>query len=98
LFDLVDPAALHGTPVAIAATGGGEKHALVVEHQLRPLFGAFQAATLGTGIYVAESDFDGEGIRNPAVNARIEMLAAEAAFALCAMAQAAAGPADAIAA
>jgi FMN reductase len=57
LFDLIDPAALLGKPVLLTATGGGEKHALVIEHQLRPLFGFFEAATLATGIYAASADF-----------------------------------------
>lgn len=37
-FDLIDPSALRGKPVVLTATGGGERHALVIEHQLRPLF------------------------------------------------------------
>ena len=57
LFDLIDPAALAGKPVLLTATGGGEKHALVIEHQLRPLFGFFEAATLPTGVYASGADF-----------------------------------------
>lgn len=57
LFDLLDPAVLAGKPVLLTATGGGEKHALIIEHQLRPLFGFFEAATLPTGIYASGPDF-----------------------------------------
>jgi FMN reductase len=57
LFDLIDPEALRGKPVLLTATGGGDKHALVIEHQLRPLFGFFEAATLPTGIYANAADF-----------------------------------------
>lgn len=57
LFDLIDPIALAGKPVLLTATGGGDKHALVIEHQLRPLFGFFEAATLSTGIYASAADF-----------------------------------------
>ncbi|OLP46721.1 FMN reductase [Rhizobium oryziradicis] len=57
LFDLIDPAALAGKPILLVATGGGEKHALVIEHQLRPLFGFFEALTLPIGIYASEVDF-----------------------------------------
>jgi len=56
-FDLLDPAALRGKPVLITATGGGEKHALIVEHQLRPLFGFFEALTLPTAVFASERDF-----------------------------------------
>src|SRR5205807_2048445 len=45
-FDLIDPAALRGKPVLLTATGGGDRHALIVEHQLRPLFGFFEAFAL----------------------------------------------------
>lgn len=57
LVDLIDPAALAGKPVLLTATGGGDKHALIIEHQLRPLFGFFEAATLPTGIYAGAADF-----------------------------------------
>ncbi len=57
LFDLLDPVALAGKPVLLAATGGGDRHALVIEHHLRPLFGFFEAATLPTGVYAADRDF-----------------------------------------
>ena len=61
LIDLVDPLALAGKPVLLTATGGGDRHALVIEHQLRPLFGFFEARTLPTGLYAADRDFtDGQ--------------------------------------
>ncbi|TIR14257.1 MAG: FMN reductase [Mesorhizobium sp.] len=56
-FDLIDPSALRGKPVLLTATGGGERHALVVEHQLRPLFGFFEAFTLPTAVYATDKDF-----------------------------------------
>lgn len=57
LVDLIDPQALQGKPILLAATGGGDRHALVIEHQLRPLFGFFEAQTLATGVYAADRDF-----------------------------------------
>lgn len=57
LIDLLDPVSLIGKPVLIAATGGGEKHALAVEHQLRPLFGFFEAQSLATAVHVSDKDF-----------------------------------------
>jgi FMN reductase len=56
-FDLIDPAALKGKPVLLTATGGGERHALIVEHQLRPLFGFFESFALPTAVYATEKDF-----------------------------------------
>ncbi|AQS41025.1 MAG: FMN reductase [Candidatus Tokpelaia hoelldobleri] len=61
MFDLMDPDALVGKPVILAASGGGSRHALVVEHQLRPLFGFFRAHGMATTIYASAADFAGEG-------------------------------------
>ncbi len=72
LFDLIEPSALAGKPVLLTATGGGEKHALVVEHHLRPLFGFFEAATLPTGIYAGAADFVDGVPASPALLARID--------------------------
>ncbi|MEG1329170.1 MAG: FMN reductase, partial [Janthinobacterium sp.] len=40
-----------------AATGGSERHALMIDHQLRPLFSFFQARTLPLGVYATDKDF-----------------------------------------
>jgi FMN reductase len=71
-FDLVEPQRLLGLPVVLTATGGGDRHALVVEHQLRPLFGFFSAHTIATSIYASDLDFvDGE-IRSEPLDLRID--------------------------
>ncbi|WP_188722866.1 FMN reductase [Nitratireductor aestuarii] len=71
-FDLLDPASLRGKPVLVTATGGGDKHALIVEHQLRPLFGFFEALTLPTAIFASERDFAGGKLVGDAVRLRTE--------------------------
>lgn len=81
LFDFIDQYALVGTPVLLAATGGGERHALILEHQLRPLFAFFQALTLPVGVYASDTDFDGYLISSDVLRARIA-LAAERALPL----------------
>lgn len=73
LFDLVHHEALIDVPVLLAATGGSERHALVIDHQLRPLFSFFQALTLPIGVYASESDFDRYEIRSPALKDRIAL-------------------------
>ncbi|EKS9915658.1 FMN reductase [Burkholderia multivorans] len=79
LFDLVDRDALVDVPVLLAATGGSERHALVIDHQLRPLLGFFQARTLPIAVYASESDFDRYAIANAALHARIARAARHAA-------------------
>lgn len=56
-FDLIDQDALIDKPVLLAATGGSERHALMIDHQLRPLFSFFQARTLPLGVYATDKDF-----------------------------------------
>lgn len=82
LIDLVDYRALQGVPVGLIALGGGEKHALVVEHQLRPLFGFFSARTLPTGVFVTDRFVGETGVSDPATAARLDQLIAEAVDAL----------------
>ncbi|WP_353622431.1 FMN reductase [Aminobacter sp. SS-2016] len=71
VFDLVHPSALINRPVLLTATGGGMRHSLVVEHQLRPLFGFFEACTIPTAIYASETDFTDGVPSNPMVLKRI---------------------------
>ena len=77
-FDLLDPALLKGKPVILAATGGGERHALIVEHQLRPLFGFFEALTMPTGIYASDKDFADGVLVSEAIRARADQAVSEA--------------------
>ena len=73
-FDLVDPAALKGKPVVLLATGGGERHALIVEHQLRPLFGFFEAFALPTAVYASDKDFIDGVLVSEAILSRVELV------------------------
>lgn len=79
LFDLVGYDALVGKPVILAATGGSQLHALVTEHQLRPLFGFFRALTLPTAIYATPSDFDEYRLVSTSIRQRIDRAVSEAA-------------------
>lgn len=79
LFDLVDLNALIDTPVLLAATGGSERHALILDHQLRPLFSFFQALTLPIGVYATKADFSNYQIISEPLQARIQLAAERAA-------------------
>jgi FMN reductase len=71
LFDLIDPKLLVERPVILAATGGSDRHALVIEHSLRPLFAFFRAHAIPTGIYATNGDFTPDGGLTEAAAARI---------------------------
>jgi FMN reductase len=66
-FDFIHQDALIDKPVLLAATGGSERHALMIDHQLRPLFSFFQARTLPLGVYATDQDFDGYRLQNEAL-------------------------------
>lgn len=79
LIDLIDPSELRSKPIIITATGGGDRHALMVEHQLRPLFGFFMAHTLPTAVYAADRDFADYKVASEALSARIDAVVGELA-------------------
>ena len=77
VFDLVDPAALAGRPVVLTATGGGARHALAVEHGLRPLFAFFAAQTAATAVYAGQDEIVDGTVTDATVRARVSAAAAE---------------------
>jgi FMN reductase len=72
-FDFIDQDALIDKPVLLAATGGSERHALVIDHQLRPLFSFFQARTLPLGVYATDNDFVDHRLRSQALIERARL-------------------------
>lgn len=66
-FDFIHQDALIDKPVLLAATGGSERHALMIDHQLRPLFSFFQARTLPLGVYATDQDFLDYRLHNEAL-------------------------------
>lgn len=81
-FDVVEMGKLAGMPILMAATGGTERHSLVLEYAMRPLFSYMKALPVGTGVYAATQDFGGEGTQRLA--SRVERAAEEFARAVSA--------------
>ncbi len=78
LIDLLDYPCLAGTPVGLLATGGSDRHALVVEYQFRPLFAFFGAKTLATAVFVPEKAIHNGWVEDEACGARLAQMIAEA--------------------
>ncbi len=75
-FDVLPEETLSGMPVLIAPTGGTERHSLVLEHALRPMFSYLEAVVSPTAVYAATEDFgsvDSEG----ALSRRIDRAASD---------------------
>ncbi len=79
-FDILEADALRGKPVLLAATGGSERHSLMLEFAMRPLFSYLGATPVRTGVFAATSDFGGEGAAS--LERRVHAAAAELAGAL----------------
>ncbi len=56
-IDLLDNDLLIAKPVLLAATAGTSRHALVIDEQMRPLFGYMRALTLPTSVFAATEDW-----------------------------------------
>ena len=72
-FDHVGQYALVDKPIVLTATGGSDRHALLVEHQMRPLFGFFQSLTLPLGIFASENDFTDYRVTSEDLRSRIDL-------------------------
>ncbi|RSM74762.1 NADPH-dependent FMN reductase [Kibdelosporangium aridum] len=75
--DVLDEGVVAGKPVLIGATGGTERHSLVLDYAMRPLFTYLKAIVVPTGVYAASEDWAGNTL-----SARIDRAAGELAHEL----------------
>lgn len=71
--DTLDPEALNGMPVLVAATAGTPRHALVLDHAMRPLFTYLRAVVVPTGVFAATEDFGSAGLEERVGRAAAEL-------------------------
>ncbi len=78
-LDVLDTAALAGTPVLLGATGGTPRHSLVLEYAIRPVFTYLHADVVPTSVFAATDDWaqDADDVRS--LPERIRRAAAELA-------------------
>ncbi len=72
-FDFIDHTALVDVPVLLLATGGSQRHALVIEGALRPLFSFFQSLTLPIGVFATDPEFSNYQVSDLDLVARIDL-------------------------
>jgi FMN reductase len=87
LFDFVHQDALVDVPVLLAASGGSDRHALAIDHQLRPLFSFFQATTLPIGVYATDRDFHNYQVSSAELRERIVLAVTRAVPVLSGLAE-----------
>lgn len=82
-FDVLDDGVLGGKPVLIAATAGTPRHALVLDHALRPLFTYLHAVVVPTAVFAAAEDWGAGDSAGDALVARIDRATTEFAALVC---------------
>lgn len=78
-LDVLDPAALAGTPVLVGATGGTARHSLVPEYAVRPVFAYLRADVVPTSVFAATDDWAHDADDVKPLPDRIRRAAAELA-------------------
>jgi len=81
-FDLLDPKALNGKVAILAATGGSDQHASILDYQLRTLASFFGLYTVPTAIYAKDSEFTNYKLTSEAIEQRIDVALEQAALLL----------------
>ncbi|MDQ0678939.1 FMN reductase [Arthrobacter pascens] len=76
-FDLVDSTALAHIPVLMGATGGSPRHALMLEHAMRPLFSYLRAVVVPTAIYASPEDWGTGSSTEQSLEQRVHRAARE---------------------
>jgi FMN reductase len=77
--DVLDKDALAGAPVLVAATAGTERHSLVLDHAMRPLFSYLRAVVVPTAVFAASSDWAGGAEADAALAERVRRAGGELA-------------------
>jgi FMN reductase len=78
-FDVLEPDALAGKPVLIAATAGTARHSLALEHVVRPLFSYLHAVVVPTTVFAASEDWGSSSGAVEVLSERIDRGARELA-------------------
>ena len=71
--DLLDNDLLIAKPALLAATAGSGRHALVIDQQMRPLFGYMRALTLPTSVFAAPEDWGAAALGDRIARAATEL-------------------------
>ncbi|MBS1844520.1 MAG: NAD(P)H-dependent oxidoreductase [Actinobacteria bacterium] len=71
--DVLDNDLLIGRPVALAATAGTARHALVVDEAMRSLFAYMRTLTIPTSVFAATEDWSGGGLEGRIDRAATEL-------------------------
>jgi FMN reductase len=76
-IDVLDPKALEGKAVLLGATGGTDRHQLVLDYAMRPLFSYLRTRMAATGVFAGPQDWGNTDDGGSPLAERIDKAAGE---------------------
>lgn len=76
-IDVLDPKSLEGKAVLLGATGGTDRHQMVLDYAMRPLFSYLRTRMAATGVFAGPQDWGTAGDGASPLSARVERAAGE---------------------
>src|SRR5687768_131128 len=76
-IDVLDPNSLDGKAVLLGATGGTDRHQMVLDHAMRPLFSYLRTRIAPTGVFAGPQDWGNTDDGGSPLSSRIDRAAAE---------------------
>ncbi|MBT2533510.1 FMN reductase [Arthrobacter sp. ISL-48] len=81
-IDVLDPKSLEGKAVLLGATGGTDRHQMVLDYAMRPLFGYLRTRMTPTGVFAGPQDWGNADDGGSPLSVRIDRAAGEFALLL----------------
>lgn len=75
--DVLDPKSLDGKAVLLGATGGTDRHQMVLEYAMRPLFSYLRTRTAATAVFAGPQDWGSTDDGGTPLSTRIDRAAGE---------------------
>lgn len=76
-IDVLDPKSLDGKAVLLGATGGTDRHQMVLEYAMRPLFSYLRTRVAPTAVFAGPQDWGNTDDGGTPLSARIDRAAGE---------------------
>ncbi|WP_104139490.1 FMN reductase [Arthrobacter sp. ZGTC131] len=76
-MDVLDPKSLDGKAVLLGAAGGTDRHQMVLEYAMRPLFSYLRTRTAATAVFAGPQDWGNTDDGGTPLSARIDRAAGE---------------------
>ena len=76
-IDVLDPKSLDGKAVLLGATGGTDRHQMVLEYAMRPLFSYLRTRMAATAVFAGPQDWGKTDNGGSPLSSRIDRAAAE---------------------